>query len=425
MIRCVPWAIALLLLPALPGPDVSSLLEAQERTTVGPPPPMPAEQFIMDPPGIQVENFATGLEAVWDILFLPDGRTLISERPGRIRVVTPDGTLQPEPWAEPHNVYHDGGGGMMGLALHPDYPREPWVYAMYTAVVDAGWVNRVSRFRVGGAMGGPGAFLGGRALEEEVILDYLPAVNTHNGGRIAFGPDGMLYVTLGDTGQRAQAQNPYDLRGSILRVTPLGETPRDNPWAGTPVWAKGLRNVHGVAFHPATGALFAADHGPSGEWREPLVAHLDEVNIVEGGKSYGWPVAVGAPGLPGHEDPLLAWEVAVPPGGLAFYTGTLLPHLQGDLFLTGLRSEALHRIRFQDPDDPHRVTALERWFVEGELGDAPMGEGPSRFGRLRAVATGPDGALYIGTSNIDRGRGEPRASDDRVIRIVPVQGLRE
>lgn len=398
------FPLLLTLLFLLPG-----ALAAQERPVVGDLPPMPQEEFIMDPPGIQVEDFATGLEAMWDILFLPDGRVLLSERPGRIRLVTAEGELRDEPWAAPDHVFHGGGGGMMGLALHPDYPDAPWIYAMYSVFVDGGPVNRVSRFLDGED----------RAGAEEVVLDRLPAANTHNGGRIAFGADGMLYVSIGDTGQRAQAQNVRDLRGSVLRVTPLGEIPEDNPWADTPVWAKGLRNVHGLAVHPSTGELFAADHGPSGEWREPLVAHLDEINVLRSGGNYGWPAAVGAPGLPEFEDPIVAWEVAVPPGDLDFYTGDLFPEFQGDLFMASLRTEALVRIRFQDLNDPHRPTHIERWFTDRDLGEAPMGEGPSRFGRLRAVKVGPDGAIYVGTTNVDRDRGLVREDDDRVIRIVP------
>jgi len=394
----------LILVLGFPG-----LLTAQERPVVGDLPPMPQEGFIMDPPGIQVEDFATGLEAMWDILFLPDGRALLSERPGRIRLVTPEGELRDAPWVAPDNVFHGGGGGMMGLALHPDYPDEPWIYAMYTAFVDGGPVNRVSRFRDAGT----------RGADEEVILDYLPAANTHNGGRIVFGADGMLYVAIGDTGQRAQAQNVRDLRGSVLRVTPEGEISADNPWPDTPVWAKGLRNVHGLAVHPSTGELFAADHGPSGEWREPLVAHMDEINVLRSGGNYGWPAAVGAPGLAEFEDPIVAWEVAVPPGDLDFYSGELFPEFEGDLFMASLRTEALVRIRFQDPDDPHRPTHIERWFTDRDLGEAPMGEGPSHYGRLRALRVGPDGAIYVGTTNIDRDRGLVREGDDRVIRIIP------
>jgi glucose/arabinose dehydrogenase len=373
---------------------------AQEIETS--PPPMPEEEFYMEPPGMVVEDFVTGLEVVWEITFLPDGRTLITERAGRVRLVSPDGQLQSEPWAAPADVFHSGGGGVMGMALHPGFPEEPWVYIMYTKETSNGPVNRVVRYRDAGD----------RGEEKEVIMDDIPAANTHNGGRIAFGPDGMLYLTVGDTGQADQSQDPDDLRGSIVRITPEGGIPADNPWPGNPVWAIGLRNVQGLAFHPHSGQLLSADHGPTDH---------DQIHIIEGGKNYGWPIFVGAADLDEYEDPILEWVPAAPPGGLVFYDGDLIPDMQGDLLFTTLKSEALLRIRFEDADNPVRAASIERWFVDKDLGDAAMGEGPSAYGRLRAVTVGPDGAIYIGTSNRDRGRGNVRDGDDRVIRIAPAE----
>jgi len=386
---------------------------AQERPTVGDPPEMPEETFHMEPDGIAVEPYVTGLEAVWDIVFLPDGSALVSERPGRIRYVDPDGNLQEEPWAAPDPVVGDeNGGGMMGLALHPEFPEKPWVYVMYTTGEYAGPANRISRFRHDGTTG----------VDEEVIVDLMPAGETHFGGRIDFGPDGMLYATQGDTGHRTSAQSTRDLRGSIMRFTPEGDIPEDNPWPETPVWAKGLRNVAGLAFHPDTGALFAADHGPSGEWQDPLIGARDEVNIVHSGENFGWPMAVGAPGLSEYQDPIMMWDEApLPPGDLTFYDHDLMPELKGDLFLATLRTEALMRFRFEDEEHPYRVTGIERWFTDRDLGNTPLGEGPSQFGRLRAAAIGPDGAIYIGTTNRDRGRGTLREGDDRVLRIAPAE----
>lgn len=401
-----PATLTLVLLAAAAAAN-----EPQERPVVGDPPPMPEESFHMHPEGIKAKEYVTGLEAIWDIRFLPDGAALISERPGRIRYVSPQGELADEPWAAPELVVGDeNGGGMMGLALHPDFPAEPWVYAMYSTDILGGRANRISRFRHTGASG----------VDEEVIVDLLPAGDTHFGGRIEFGPDGMLYATQGDTGQRTSAQNVYDYRGSIMRFTPEGDVPDDNPWPNTPVWAYGVRNTAGLEFHPLTGDLLAADHGPSGEWREPLIGARDEVNVVERGRNYGWPAAVGAPGLAEYVDPILMWEDApLPPGDLVVYDHELMPELRGDVFLATLRTETLVRIRFEDGDDPYRPTAIERWFTDRDLGDTTLGEGPSQFGRLRAVAVGPDGAIYIGTTNRDRGRGTIRDTDDRVIRIAP------
>jgi glucose/arabinose dehydrogenase len=377
-----------------------SACDAVQDAVVADSPPLPETRYYMDPPGMVVEDWVTGLEVVWEMRFLPDGRLLVSERAGRIRMVDADGALQPEPWAAPERVFHSGGGGAMGLALHPDFPEEPWVYLMYTEDLGDRPRNRVVRLRDEGT----------RGTGMEVVLDDLPAANTHNGGRIAFGPDGMLYVTIGDTGQAEQSQELEDLRGSILRVTPEGGVPEDNPWEGSPVWAHGLRNPQGLAFHPWTGSLLAADHGPESR---------DQLHRIQGGLNYGWPRVLGAAGVEGFEDPILEWVPAAPPGDLIFYDGELLEELRGDLLLTTLRSEALLRIRFQDPTDPYRPTAKERWFVSEDLGDFPMGQGDSRFGRLRALEVGPDGALYLGTSNRDRGRGNIREGDDRIVRISP------
>ena len=280
----------------------------------------------------------------------------------------------------------------MGLDLHPAFPEEPWVYVMYTEERADGPVNRVVRWRDEGT----------RGTGKEVILDDLPAANTHNGGRITFGPDGMLYVTIGDTGDAERSQELDDLRGSILRVTPSGEVPDDNPWPGNPIWAYGFRNAQGLAFHPETGALFVADHGPQAR---------DQVHVVEGGGNYGWPRVLGAAGVADYEDPLLEWDPAAPPGDLIFQNGELL--------FSTLRSQALIRIAFEEPAAPYRAARKVRWFAPRDLGDSPMGESESRFGRLRAMAVGPDGALYLGTSNRDRGRGVIREGDDRIVRIAP------
>jgi quinoprotein glucose dehydrogenase len=268
---------------------------------------------------------------------------------------------------------------------------------MYTVDGDGDAVtNRVSRFRE----------RDGRGVDEEIILYGIPGSTNHNGGRIKFGPDGMLYVGTGDARDRHRAQNLDNVGGSVLRLTPEGDVPADNPWPGNPIWAYGFRNPLGIAFRPGDGALFVADHGPTTEW-EPRIGAFDEVNIVTRGANYGWPRVVGAPGIDGYVDPILSWIPSVPPGDLIFHNG--------DLFLSALWSEALIRIRFEDPSDPNRVTGVERWFNSRIWRDGEPSE--SRYRRLRALAVGPDGALYLGTSNRD-GRLEPEAYDDRVLRIV-------
>jgi glucose/arabinose dehydrogenase len=371
---------------------------ADDRPIFGNLPPAPLEVYYTQPPGVTVETFLTGLDVVWGLQFAPDGRLFLTEKAGRIRVVSPDGTLDPVPWATLAQVTAEiRENGLNGLALHPNFPAEPWVYVMYTVDGEGDTVtNRVSRLRE----------VNGRAGEEQIILDDLPGSTNHNGGRLRFGPDGMLYVGTGDARDRERAQRLDNPGGSILRLTPEGGVPADNPWPGNPIWAYGFRNPLGIAFRPGDGALFVADHGPTTEWDDPRIGAFDELNIVEKGGNYGWPRVIGAAGQPGYIDPLLAWIPSVPPGDLIFY--------RGDLYLSALWSAALLRIRFEDPSQPNRVTGIERWFNTRIWRDGVAGE--AVYGRLRAMTVGPDGALYLGTSNRD-GRLEPGPEDDRVLRI--------
>jgi quinoprotein glucose dehydrogenase len=376
-----------------------SAAQAQEdRPIMGNLPVFPLEVYHLNPPGVTVETVAEGLDVVWSLEFAPDGRLFLTEKAGRIRTVGPDGALDPVPWVSLQNVTAEiRENGLNGLALHPDFPVEPWVYVMYTVDRGAEQVtNRVSRFRE----------VDGRGAEEQIILDDIPGATTHNGGRIKFGPDGMLYIGTGDARDRRRAQNLENIGGSILRLTPEGAIPADNPWPGNPIWAYGFRNPTGIAFRPEDGEFFVADHGPTVEW-EPRIGAFDEINIVEKGANYGWPLVVGAPGVAGYVDPILSWIPSVPPGDLIFHNG--------DLYITALWSEALIRIRFQDSSDLNRVTSVERWFTSRVWRAGVPSE--SLYRRVRALTVGPDGAIYMGTSNRD-GRLEPEPFDDRVLRIV-------
>jgi len=390
-------SIGLVALSSLPLVSTGQL-PTDDRPTIGELPPAPLERYFRDPSGVRVETVLQGLDVVWALEFAPDGRLFLTEKAGRVRVVSPAGELDPTPWATMDNINSEiRERGLFGLALHPQFPEQPWVYVMYAVNIGGDQTaNRLTRFRE----------VNGRGTDEEILLDNIPGATTHNGGRLRFGPDGMLYIGTGDARDRRRAQNLENLGGSILRLTPEGEVPADNPWPGNPIWAYGFRNVLGIAFRPSDGTLFAADHGPTVEW-EPRVGAFDELNIVEKGRNYGWPLVVGAPGESNYVDPILSWIPSVPPGDLLFHNG--------DLFLSALWSEALIRIRFQDPADPNRVTGVERWFNSRVWRDGVASE--SVYGRLRALAIGPDGALYLGTTNRD-GRIEPGPDDDRVLRIV-------
>ena len=346
------------------------------------------ETFLPEGDNVRVEVWVDSLNIPWSLIFLPDGRALISERPGHIRLIK-DRVLHEKPYAEPETV-HYGEGGLMGLTLHPEFPREPYIYAMYTYRKKGELYNRVVRLQD----------LGERGVLDRVVIDEIPGGRYHNGGRIAFGPDGMLYVTTGETFNAQLAQNLNSLGGKILRVTPEGGIPEDNPFPGSPIYSYGHRNPQGLAWHPQTKDLFASEHGPSGESFK--FAH-DEINVITKGGNYGWPEVIGRDGNERYINPLVVWKKTTPPAGITFY--------RGDLFVATLRSNALVRITARRTENhSYAVERIERWFAE----DYSKG----KYGRIRDVVVGPDGFLYFLTSNRD-GRGRPGSRDDKVYRIVP------
>ncbi|MGD8395850.1 MAG: PQQ-dependent sugar dehydrogenase [Candidatus Eiseniibacteriota bacterium] len=375
-------------------------------------PPMPAQYRVTDPETVRLEMVASGLEVPWDLAWTPDGRLFVSERPGRVRVIE-NGRLRDAPWLVIDDVATTSEGGLMGMAVHPRFEAEPWLYLAYTyRDADGSIRNRVIRVRE----------QDGAAGRREVIVDRLPGGRVHDGTQLVFGPDGMLYVATGETWERRIAQEIDSLGGKILRLLPDGGIPPDNPFgAGSPIFTLGHRNPQGLAFDPATGHLWATEHGPSGEWRG--VRGNDELNRIVAGANYGWPRIVGAPGPDAGAtidavDPVLLFRRHhLPPAGIAFHAappGTAgdavgIPAWRGDLFFASLRGETLVRVVLDDSTRT-RPVHIERLF-ERDFGDG-------RFGRLRAVGQGPDGFLYVSTSNRD-GRGRPAPDDDRLFRIVP------
>ena len=362
---------------------------------VGGAPRMPAQYRVTSPDEVRVERFVSGLEVPWSLAFAPDGRLFISERPGRIRVVRA-GQLDAQPWAT-LPVRAVGEGGLMGVALDPEFDRDPWVYVCYTFDNRGTTQNRLSRIRE----------VNGRGAGEEILLDGFPGSAVHDGCRLKFGPDGKLYATTGDATQRSLAQDPSSLAGKILRLNRDGSIPTDNPFGrGSTVYSYGHRNPQGLAFDPQTARLFATEHGPTGEFG---LGAYDEVNIIVAGGNYGWPLAVGAPGVAPYRDPLLAFpEAAVPPAGATFYASPRIPQWTGNLLFTSLRAQHLQRVVLDASRS--QVVAIERLFE--------VSQDRGVYGRLRDVIEGPDGALYVSTSNRD-GRGNPGPNDDRVLRIAP------
>jgi glucose/arabinose dehydrogenase len=253
-------------------------------------------------------------------------------------------------------------------------------------VSGGGAVNRIVRYREAG----------GQLAERAVLLDNIPAATIHDGGRLRFGPDGLLYATAGDAASSSLAQDVASLAGKFLRLERDGTTPRANPF-GSPVFSWGHRNPQGFDWHPATGEIWATEHGNSGN---------DEINVVRAGVNYGWPTIEAARTFPNMETPLTSFSPAIAPSGAAFYRGTRFPSFSGDFFAATLRGTHLLRLVVDAPG--RRIVRQEQLF-EGT------------FGRLRDVVVGPDGAIYFCTNNRD-GRGSPVAADDRIIRLTPATG---
>ncbi|WP_353816111.1 PQQ-dependent sugar dehydrogenase [Agromyces sp. SYSU T00266] len=317
------------------------------------------------------ETLATGLEAPWSILRLPDGGVLVSERDrGRIVEVLEDGGVREA--AVLPDVVAGGEGGLLGLAfLAGDGADGASVFAYFSTDAD----NRIVRMPLTGEPGDLG--LG----EPEVVLDGIPRGGSHNGGRLAIGPDDFLYATTGDAGDGDLSQDPDSLGGKILRMTPDGEPAPGNP-AGTLVWSLGHRNPQGLAWD-AAGGMWAAEFGQN-TW--------DELNRIEPGGNYGWPIVEGRAGDDRFRDPAVQWPTSeASPSGLAIVGDTIV--------LAALRGE---RLWFASP----ALTSPT------EVDDAFAGE----FGRLRDVVPGPDGELWALTNNTD-GRGSPRDGDDRLLRV--------
>lgn len=365
--------------PALPPPG---------NPVVGQKPPMPAPVMRPTVDNYRVDTYASGLVVPWDIAFVSANRAYVTERSGRVRLIT-NGKLQSKPYAN-IRVTARGEGGLMGIALHPNYPNPRWVYLMYTTSDG----NRISRF----------TDTENGLTDEHPLVRGIPSGFIHNGGIIRFGPDGMLYAGTGDTHQSELAQNRSSLAGKILRMTSDGKVPSDNPF-GSFVYAYGLRNVQGLAWNPSNGDLWATNHGPTGEFG--LYAR-DSVFIIRKGGNYGWPRTLGVTNYRGVVPPIMFFpDPGVPPGGATFYTGSLMPDLRGNFFFTSLREQHLQRVVLSGP---HTISRIERWWQTGENN--------GQYGRLRAVVQGPDGALYVSTSNRD-GRGPVHSGDDKILRISP------
>ena len=313
------------------------------------------------------EELAHGIDVPWGLAFLPGGDALIAERDtGRILRLTAAGGQPQEVYQVP-GVRAFGEGGLLGLAVSPSFASDNLVYAYLTADAD----NRIVRFRLDGG-------------EPQVIFDGIAMASYHNGGRIAFGPDGLLYAGTGDAGDTSRSQDPANPNGKILRLTPDGDPAPGNPTAGSPVYSLGHRNVQGLAWD-TDGRMFATEFGQN---------NLDEFNLIRAGGNYGWPDVEGEGDTDGgrYTNPLVTWPVSeASPSGLAITAGTA--------YVAALRGQRLWTLP-----------------LNGDTVGEPVARLEGRYGRLRSVQVAPDGALWVTTSNTD-GHSDPREGDDRILRF--------
>jgi glucose/arabinose dehydrogenase len=339
---------------------------------------------------VRAETVFSGLEVPWGIAFLPDGDWLVTERPGRVRRVT-KGQLLLDP-VTTIDVHASDEGGLLGIAVSPKFTSDRFFY-VYGTFQDSERHNKVLRYKLS-----PDKL---SATLDKVVLDRIPGAMYHDGGRLRFGPDGMLYVGTGDARVPELSQNLTSVAGKLLRLTPDGGVPPDNPFAGSPVFLSGIRNLQAFDWlNDKTLAL--ADHGPSGELGR--TGH-DEIDVAKAGQNLGWPLVYGCESRADTVTPVLTFQEAVPPGGAVVYKGTKIPEWTGSFLVATLRSKHLHRVVV----DPSGKLTLHEVYLAGE---PPSGEG-----RLRDIVVAPDGELYVTTSNCD-GRGTCPPERDRILRVT-------
>ena len=317
-----------------------------------------------------IEVIADNLQIPWEIVFLPNGDILVTERSGTLKRIGKNGNAYPI-----EEVVHVSEGGLLGIALHPQFSENHWLYLYFTTKTPDGLINRLERYR----------FDGNTLRDKTIIIDDIPGAPYHDGGRIAFGPDGYLYITVGDAGESKNAQNTDSLSGKILRLMDDGSIPKDNP-DDNEVYSYGHRNPQGLAWDDK-GQLWATEHGNLG---------FDELNLIKKGANYGWPEITGDETRDGMESPIVhsGRDETWAPAGMAF--------VNGSLFFGGLRGESLYEAKIIDGN---QVSLKNHFRLD--------------FGRIRTVVLGPDSYLYISTSNTD-GRGNLNPNDDKVIRINPI-----
>ena len=336
-----------------------------------------SQTYRSDEHSFRVIKLVEGLEQPWSLAFLPDGRMLVTEKAGRLRLVA-GGKLDPTPIAGMPEVTVHGQGGLHDVVLHPQFEKNQLVYLAYAARGSDGVGTELAR----------GRLMGLRLHDVQVLFRQSPKGRSgnHFGGRIVFDRTGYVYLTLGDRGEMPRAQRPDDHAGSVIRLHDDGRVPQDNPFVGKAGWKPekftlGNRNMQGAALHPQTGALWTHEHGPQGG---------DEVNVIRAGVNYGWPVITYGVNYgigtkigegthkEGMQQPIYYWVPSIAPSGMAFYTGDKFPRWKGNLFVGALHDQMLVRLKL----DGEKVLSEER-LLKGVLG------------RIRDVRAGPDGLIYL------------------------------
>ncbi len=349
----------------------------------------------------KIETVAENLEVPWAIVFAPDGRIFVTERPGRVRVIA-DGKLVEKPLFTLPDVELSSETGLMGMTLHPNFAENHLLYLAYVYENGGDKFVRVVRFKENGET----------LLEPKTIIEGISAARFHAGTRLGFSPvDKKLYITTGDATQQKLAQKLDSLNGKTLRLNDDGSVPEDNPFVGNKdarpeIWTYGHRNAQGLSWQPETNLMWQTEHGPSlidGVSLFKKRTGGDEVNIVERGKNYGWAKISHNMKKEGMETPLVEYSPAVAPASGTFYSGDAFPNYKGNFFFGALKGEEIVRLVIEG----RKITAQEFLLKK-------------QFGRIREVAVSPEGYIYFSTSNRD-GRGDVAKTDDRIMRLVPVK----
>lgn len=359
----------------------------------------------LGPVSYRIEEVATGLEVPWSIVFTDADRILFTERSGRVRAIE-NGELLEKSLIEFPEVSQRSEDGLMGMTLDPDYQNNKNLYVSLAYNKSGKAVLKVVKMKD----------LGDGLEEDQVILDNIPVAQYHAGSRLKFDQQGKLLISMGDGLQKEEAQNLESNLGKLLRINSDGSIPSDNPFPNSPVWAYGLRNPQGFDWHPESGNLYLVDHGPSGM---DGPGGGDEINLIEKGENYGWPVISHEKSAEGMKSPLKSYTPAIAPASATFVSSQKYPALKNSLLVGMLRGEGILRLKF-DPNDPGKIIEEEKIEL-GDLGRIrEIVQAPDFGGILAGVTEGQSGSggeIYFSTSNRD-GRGAARKGDDKIFKLI-------